>query len=138
MDEAADEEERATLTWDLLSSLLAKNLVVRREVQNEARFYMLETIRAYARERLLKMGTLDWSARRHAEHYRGVAAALGRKIYEGADVECWLDAAEMEHANFRAALQWCIANNEGELAAAIASGLHRFWKIRNHWPEGRT
>ncbi len=143
-------EQGAILTWDLLGSLLDKHLLHQRSVDGEAasgaardgagepRFQMLETVHAYAREQLLSLGEVDPLARRHAQHYCALAEALGRQVYKGVDVERWLDAVEVEQANFRAALEWAIAHNEGELAARIAVKLNRFWWIRHYVAEARA
>ena len=52
-----------------LSNLVAKSLVSREVDASRARYRLLETIRAYALEKLAESGELARIARRHAEYY---------------------------------------------------------------------
>ena len=57
-----------------VESLLDKSLLRRQEeAEEEPRFYMLETIREYATERLEESGEAEAVRRPHAEHYLGLA-----------------------------------------------------------------
>ena len=42
----------------------------------------------------------------------------------------WLDRLELDHDNFRAALDWCVAQNDAERANGLAASLWRFWQMR--------
>ena len=65
--------------WDVvdaLASLVAKSMVVGdRAADGTTRYSMLETLRAYARERLDETDDADQWRRRHAEHYADVRGA---------------------------------------------------------------
>lgn len=137
-DEQETAEHLALYAWDLLSSLLDKSLLTRREVDGEPRFFMLATIGEYAHERLLDQADLLSLQRRYALYYKATAQFFFDKIVEGANLEAWLAAAAQEHDNFRNALTWAIAHNEGPLALATATALWRYWWIRGHWQEGRS
>jgi predicted ATPase len=52
---------------DGLTSLVEKSLLVRSEVRGEARFYMLETVREFARERVAEAGEERAARLRHGE-----------------------------------------------------------------------
>ena len=54
---------------DLLASLVEKSLVMLDERDEGARYRMLETIRDYAREKLLQSGEAEAGAARHCEHF---------------------------------------------------------------------
>ena len=60
---------------DTLKSLLDKSLLRRRDTPTGPRFSMLETIRAYATERLIAAGEGDDFQRRHLDHYAALAEA---------------------------------------------------------------
>src|SRR4029453_5303776 len=61
-----------------LQALLDKSLVRRREDNGERRYWMLETIREYALERLEDSGEAEEIRRRHATHYLGDPLHVGR------------------------------------------------------------
>jgi DNA-binding CsgD family transcriptional regulator/tetratricopeptide (TPR) repeat protein len=53
-------------------------------------------------------------------------------------MQSWLDRAEQEHDNFRAALGWLIVHHETDAAQQLAADLKRFWNFRGHLSEGRV
>jgi predicted ATPase len=122
MLEAADEVAGADL--DTLQSLVAKSLVRR----SEERYWMLETIREFALERLEASGEGDDLRRRHAEHTLAFAeqaeAHLKRTSSE------WLDRVEGERDNVRAALGRSFDAGREEDALEILTLLRRFWWVR--------
>ena len=70
--------------WDVvdaLASLVAKSMVVSdRGADGGTRYSMLETLRAYARERLDETDDADQWRRRHAEHYADFAEQAGTGV----------------------------------------------------------
>ena len=113
---------------DTLQSLVDKSLV---RVRDD-RFWMLETIREFAVERLEASGEADGLRRRHAEFF----LALGRSLLPHVQVTAeWLDAVEAEHDNIRAALDHLPAQGETQLALELAESIWRFWKVRGHQVE---
>src|SRR5918911_286689 len=101
----------------------------------EERFWMLETIREYAAERLEASGEADELRRRHAQHFLALAKKAEPNVrgYSRA----WLDRLEREHDNLRATLDWFGASGESELALRLAGALSRFWDEKGHLAEGR-
>lgn len=132
------DESTALYTWDLLGSLLDKSLLYQRESNGEARFFMLETIQAYAHEQLLRQAELVALQCRHATYYGEVAQLCFTQLVEGANADYWLAVTAQEHPNFRSALAWALAHEEGEVAVRMATALWRYWWIRGHWQEGRA
>ena len=95
---------------------------------------MLETVREYAAERLTAMPEADAVRAAHAAQFRQLGSGLDRP-------PCWparegLDLLELEHDNFRAALEWYTAH-EPASALALANRLTAFWSARGHFSEGR-
>jgi predicted ATPase len=123
---------------DLLAGLADKSLVVAEEQPDgTARYRLLETLRAYARERLEARGEAAAGRRRHADHYLALAeqAAPGLR---GSQQVAWLDRLEGEHANLRLALAWLAERAErgeqqaAEAALRLGAALTEFWVIRCH------
>jgi predicted ATPase/class 3 adenylate cyclase len=102
----------------------------------ESRFFMLETIREYAGERLAGSPEADEVARRHADHFLALARRATPLLF-GHDRARWLDAMTAEHDNFRAALAWAQGAGQVETALWLAASLWRFWQMRGHLVEGR-
>ncbi len=136
--EAAEEVAGADL--DKLQSLVDKSLIR----HNEERYWMLETIREYAAERLEPSGQAGELRRRHAEHFLGLAEEAEPHLLEwgGAAAdwqpsrEEWLDRLEREVDNVRAALDWLEAAGEGQLAMQLAGAISEFFCGRDRVPEG--
>ena len=117
---------------DTLESLVDKSLV---RVREGDRFWMLETIREYALERLEESGGLDDLRRRHAAYF----TALGEEaepVLLGGDPAEALDRLERDHDNIRAALDWAESEGEAELSWRIGGAVWEFWCLRGHAPEG--
>jgi predicted ATPase len=124
-------EEVCDADVDMLQSLVDKSLLR----NTEERFWMLETIREYASERLAERPDRDELARRHAEHF----LALAEEAYPHllARPKEWLGRLEGEHDNLRAALDQLEASGESQRALQLAGALYRFWYHGGHFREGR-
>jgi predicted ATPase/DNA-binding CsgD family transcriptional regulator len=98
------------------------------------RYTMLETVREFAAERLAGMsGAADIHAS-HGSAFGSIADDLDRP-------PCWpakagLDHLELEHDNFRAALDW-YQTEDPAAALRLANRLTAFWSARGHFSEGR-
>jgi predicted ATPase/class 3 adenylate cyclase len=128
--EAAEQVAEAGL--DALQSLVDKSLL--RHTQE--RFWMLETIREFATERLEDMEESDELRRRHAEHFLTLAEEAEPNLF-GASPGAWLDRLEREHDNLRAALDRLEALGETEHLLRLAGALAEFWTVKGHLTEGR-
>jgi len=111
-------EEVCEADLDTLQSLIDKSLL-RRQGQ---RFWMLETIREYAAERLGQRGEEHALRRRHADHFLGLVeeAAVGAPS-EHPEAP-W---ARDELDNIRRARGWLVAAGDMERAARLA--VAAFW-----------
>jgi predicted ATPase/DNA-binding SARP family transcriptional activator len=112
---------------DTLQSLVEKNLLR----HTGERFWMLETIREYALERLDESADGDDTRRRHSAYFLAFALEAEEGL-NGADEAKWLDLLELEHNNLRAAL----AISQGEVLLELAGALARFWSVHGHFAEG--
>jgi predicted ATPase len=122
---------------DELQSLVNKSLLRNRpDPDGEPRFWMLETIREYASERLARSGETELVARRHAGHFLELAERAEHDLW-AQQIDVWLPRLDSEEANFRGALGWAIAQDEAEVAVRLASSLFPFWEIRARQAEAR-
>jgi DNA-binding CsgD family transcriptional regulator/tetratricopeptide (TPR) repeat protein len=118
---------------DGLQSLVEKCLLRReRQADGEARFTMLETLRAYAHERLVASGEAAGARRRCVDYFIRLAQAAEPAL-TGPDQAAWLDRLDRERDNLRAALRWCVERGEaGDVRRGLELGgaLWRFWWLR--------
>jgi predicted ATPase/DNA-binding CsgD family transcriptional regulator len=92
------------------------------------RYRLLETIRAYAAERLTLSGAGPTIRRQHASHYLALAEQAAEKL-RTKDQRAWVDRLTAEQPNLRAALAYCIATGEIESAWRWIAALQRFWDV---------
>jgi predicted ATPase len=120
---------------DGIASIVDKSLAQRVEhADGETRFVMLTTIREYALEVLRASGEDAATRRAHAAYY----LVLGEEGDAEADAHPqWLDRFEVEHDNFRAALDYLVKTADVEWAFRLGGALFRFWETKEHLTEGR-
>ena len=114
---AAEDVARADL--DTLQSLVDKSLIRMRD----GRFWMLETIREYASERLAGSNEADVIRDRNVDWFLALA--------EGDASASTLDA---EHDNIRAALDWA-GTNRVEAEARLIGAVSEHWLVRGYGRE---
>jgi non-specific serine/threonine protein kinase len=129
---------------DLLARLVDKSLVLAEEVEDGGtRYRLLETLRQYGQERLSAAGERAAVQGRHAAYFRALVERDEQGL-PGPDQLRWLGGMERELDNLRAALACCLeadAPGQGgapavETGLRLASGLHAFWRDRDHHREG--
>jgi predicted ATPase/class 3 adenylate cyclase len=125
-------EEVCVADLDTLQSLVDKSLV---RVREGDRFWMLETIREFAAERLDELDESDALRRRHAEHFIALAEE-GEPHARQVDV-AWLDRLDRELDNFRTVLDWLNETGETQLVLRLAGALDDLWGTRGYLAEGR-
>ncbi|MGI5206024.1 BTAD domain-containing putative transcriptional regulator [Spirillospora sp. CA-108201] len=111
---------------DVLARLVDRSLVVRTE---EGRYRLLETVAAYALERLREAGEEDEFRRRHVLHYTGLAEEASERL-RGPEQGHWLKLLDVEAVNLRAAL----ANGAG---FRLVNALAWYWYLRGRFGEAR-
>jgi predicted ATPase/DNA-binding XRE family transcriptional regulator len=121
---------------DVLESLGDKSLIRQQVRDGELHFEMLETIREYARERLVEAGAADGAMERHRNWFIGFAERAEPEFFRHNQV-IWLDRIEREHDNLRAVLRRCIASRDAARGLRLANAIYQFWLLR-HIGEGRT
>jgi predicted ATPase/class 3 adenylate cyclase len=97
---------------DSIADLVDTSLVtVGEDADGEPRVEILETLRAFARDRLREAGELEEIGERHAMHYLGGAESIGAKLVSD---EYWQARAffETEDRNLREALAWALPTTD--------------------------
>ena len=123
---------------DLLSRLVSKSLVtIETDVVAERRYRFLETVRQYARERLVQSGTADRLRDRHFEFYFNEFRGALPILRHHDQVTC-LRRLRVEQENIRSALEWGLSSLPYmEQGLELAGALFWFWTKRGLFEEGR-
>jgi predicted ATPase/DNA-binding CsgD family transcriptional regulator len=120
---------------DPLVELVDHSLLYQASMSTTApRYTMLETVREFAAEQLAGMSEAADIHASHGSAFGSIADDLDRP-------PCWpakagLDHLELEHDNFRAALDW-YQTEDPAAALRLANRLTAFWSARGHFSEGR-
>ncbi len=88
------------------------------------RFWMLETIREFALERLGGLPGREELLAAHAAFALGVAQKAGQRL-EGAEAPATARGVDVEHDNLRAAMEWAYASGHAARGVEIAALLER-------------
>jgi len=116
---------------DLLTHLVDKSLVsVDLEHGDEPRYYLLETVRQYAREKWVESGDGDSTREKHFNFFIEFAEKAEPEV-RGFNQLQWLNRLDTEFDNLRAALEWS-QNNDPESFLRLASALWRFFSLRGY------
>ena len=113
---------------DALAALVDKSLLRRTD---EARFFMLDTIREFATE----LGDQGKTRHVHAQYFLSLAEQ-GR-LDSRHDPEK-VTLVERDEDNFRVALDWFLGSGMAEDALRMCVGLALFWDVRDRLIEGST
>ncbi len=122
---------------DLLSRLVGKSLVVvDGEVAGERRYRFLETVRQYARERLVQAGAADRLRERHFEFFFNEFQGVLPILRHHGQLPC-LRRLRIEQENVRAALEWALTSpGLAEKGVELAGALFWFWTKCGLFEEG--
>ena len=119
-----------------IESLLKKSLLRRvDDPDGKPRFLFLETIYAYARERLAQSGEEEPLRRRHAIYFADLAERAEPEL-RGPDQERWSTRLRIEYDNLRATLGWASGGGDPELGLRLAGSLAEFWYYEGPISEG--
>ena len=120
---------------DGMASMVDMSLVQHVDRQRKTRFTLLSTIREYALEHLaLSADERAGRAGAHAAYYLVLAEEGAQEVPptpNGSTV------FEVEHDNFRAALDYLIKTRDVEWGLRLGAALFRFWETREYFTEGR-
>jgi predicted ATPase len=120
---------------DTLQSLLDKSLLRKGDSKLGPRYWMLETIREFASERLEESGEADELWRGHAVFFLDLAEEAFPQL-KGRP-RPWLDRLEADRDNLRVALDRLESAGPIQESLQLAGALYRFWSLRGYLVEGR-
>ena len=117
----------------MIASLVDKSLVTATG-EAEVRYRLLETVRAYAAERLAEAGEAEQVRAAHAAYFLDLAEQ-GEPQLRGPDQLGWLARLSAEHDNFAAALRYVIDARDAESGLRFVAALAWFWVMRDYETE---
>jgi predicted ATPase/DNA-binding CsgD family transcriptional regulator len=121
---------------ELLARLVEKSLVSVIERDGEARYGMLETIRAYGLKKLGASGEEATLRDRHALFFLELAERASPKL-KGPEQLAWLQTLDKELDNLRGAMAWLLESRRNEEAANFGWALWFYWWVRGRFAELR-
>jgi predicted ATPase/DNA-binding winged helix-turn-helix (wHTH) protein len=127
-------ESVAGASLDDLDALVSQSLVAVRYDGREPRLSMLETIRAFAAERL---EAEDDPARPRAQHLAWATGLVERVVSTGRIGVLDVRELVVELDNLRAAMSWASTIGDDEARLRIAVGLSDVWQTRGFLVEAR-
>jgi non-specific serine/threonine protein kinase len=118
----------------VLIGLVEQSLVVADD--DGDRYRMLETVREYAREKLVASGDANAVRERHRDFFLAFAVNAEAHL-AGPEQATWLQRLENEHDNLRSALEHCLVEGSASDAGLrLCGALHWFWITRGYRAEG--
>jgi predicted ATPase/DNA-binding XRE family transcriptional regulator len=124
-------------TVDVLSSLVSKSLVARRDDGSpHARFRLLRLVRQYARAQLDRQDRTEELRRRHAEYFCALVEQAAPHLTTH-DQQSWLAALDRDLDNLRDAISWSL-QHQPELAYRIIAALDRWCYLHGRYADGRA
>ncbi len=140
-----DDESEDVDLYELLAELVDASLVVVVDSPDEDfRIGMLETVRAYARDRMRAEHELDVVQHRHAGHYLELATRLGPISTVDQQLTTTLGRFERDLDNFRAALAWALPPGTSDTPAdraaeglRLCAALGPLWYVTGNFAEAR-
>ncbi|MBB5101257.1 ATP-binding protein [Streptomyces spectabilis] len=133
----ADTHLAAEHVGGLLVALVEKSILVPQPTGGAERYRMLDTLREFGADWLRGLGEEAELRCRHRIHYRALALR-GDTAWMGPDQAAWHERMVCEHANLRAALDFCLGEGEDAYTALeLAGALWFYWLCCGVLREGR-
>jgi predicted ATPase/class 3 adenylate cyclase len=126
----AEQGIETTEVMDLLLRLVDKSLIVSEERGGQAHYHMLETIRQFARDKLLESGEGAWLRLRHLEFFLKFAEQAEARL-ESAEPLIWLHQLGAEYENLQAALGWEIEAGREQPALRLSRAMEQLADVRS-------
>jgi len=121
---------------ELVTALVDKSMVIALPSSGGTRYRVLETLRAFGRERLPEGGAFS---RRHAEYFVTLAEHAAAGV-QGPDERYWVDRILPDADNLRVAFERAVLDRDVDLAIRLATSLpevlqHRIGYEAAEWAE---
>jgi predicted ATPase/DNA-binding SARP family transcriptional activator len=126
---------------ELLTRLADKSLLRVEHARGESRYFLLATIRDYARERLAEAAEEDQALRAHLEYFTGLVEQATARIEQveaaAGPIELELDRLDAELPNVRRAFEFAQESGDPVAPLRIAAPLDRYAYLRGRYHEVR-
>jgi predicted ATPase len=119
-------EQVAGADLDVVASLVDKSLL---ESDGAGRYRMLETIRAYATERLVETGEAEQIRSRYRDHFIELAERA-EPLLRTREQLSWLELLDAEHDNLLAVLRHAVDNRDVVAGLRLVVALGWYWWMR--------
>ncbi len=120
---------------DGLSQLVNKSLVSMEDEEGVPRYRLLETMRQYARDKLLEAGETEPTRNAHFDFFMQLVNRTAPKLRKAGAAQ-WVMRLDLDYDNIRAALQWGLKSRLEDVLLAIPQFSY-FWNRRGYEEEGR-
>jgi predicted ATPase/class 3 adenylate cyclase len=128
-------EEDQLDVLDGLFNLVNKSVAIAEQMPDgDTRYHLLETIRQYARERLIEAGEIAQMRSQHAEYYAQLVIAARERMLEGS-IRNWSRLLDADYSNIRAALEWNL-EHQPFTAIKMVEGIQQYYIMRSMAEEG--
>jgi predicted ATPase len=122
-----DNEVAASEVAAIVASLVAKSLVATEVEGTRTRYRLLDTMRAYARDKLYESGERERLARRHAQYFRDLFERAESE-WERRPATEWLNENSRHLNNLRAALDWAFSpKGDASIGVALTAAAVPLW-----------
>ena len=122
---------------DLLTTLVAKSLIVRHDDGTPPALYrLLHSVRRYADERFAEHPDQESVRHRHAQYWCELAQRDAPPA-NGPDQSEWLTLVDLQIANITQAIEWSIEHSP-ELALRTIAAIGRWCYVRRRYSEARA
>ncbi|GAA1939053.1 ATP-binding protein [Kitasatospora viridis] len=119
----------------LVAGLVDKSVLIRQQAPGGARYRLLETVREYGARQLGDGRPAE--QRRHRNHFRRLAEQAEAQWF-GPRQPHWFAVLRADHANLRAALEFCVTEpGEAEAGLAMVVLPREYWIASGALGEGR-
>ena len=128
--------DKSLIQQSRLDSLRDQSLIHAENHSGEIRYFMLESIRDYALEKLESAGRINPLRHSHARVFLQLAEPASKKLLgSGADAQQANERLTLELDNLRAGMDWTALQNQNAETAAYGNALTRFLIKRGVYPE---
>ncbi|MBK5267221.1 MAG: adenylate/guanylate cyclase domain-containing protein, partial [Acidimicrobiia bacterium] len=119
---------------DLLFDLVDRSLVVADQTGDTVRYRLLETLRQFTDRKLVETGEKGQLQRKHATYY--IERAESFEVLGRSDEDTAFGAYERDYENLIATLEWCLDQDETDLAMRFLAAVGIYWFSRGNVPKG--
>ncbi len=119
----------------LIEALIAKSLVARTERRQDSRFRLLETVKAYAEDRLVDSGEAADARQEHLAHFHRIATINGSDL--GGELRLGVELHQ-DRSNITAAFEWAASTRQWTTAGELVIGARSAYDLFGHMIEIRA